>query len=133
MLKSFTYMVLGIAVTCTLPSAVQAGYVRIDGSGFSIRLGTPSYNYVVVPQPQIPTVTVPHTPQVSVVPVYPNPPVVHNLRRTYYYYPPAVKIPCPNTPSVLITPQGTVINVPPVVIQNSNSSTGLYYYPYTSF
>jgi hypothetical protein len=101
------------ALTLTASAPAMAGFVRIEGTGFSLQLGDrpapaqqfipnyqyihPQYNYY---QPHIHP-TVPH--------------FYHNYLHSQ-----------PVTPSIIITPQGTSIILPSRVIQRS--SQRFYYY-----
>ncbi|MFN3927376.1 MAG: hypothetical protein ACK4QL_08640 [Pseudanabaenaceae cyanobacterium] len=138
MLKLIASSLLTVSTSFLLPSAVQAGFVRIQGSGFSVQLGTPSF------PPYYHRPTVPafphhyHSPTIPVVPrfhSYPVPVAPVGVRCPYTS---RIIVAPPN--SVIVAPSGAVIQTPNVVItprgmviQESTSTLQIHQHPYTSF
>jgi len=117
LLQSLKHFGLGVslagAVTLTTSAPAMAGFVRIEGTGFSLQLGDrplpaqqfiPNYHYI--------------PPQYHYHQPYIHPPVPHYYHNYYYSH--------PVTPTIIITPQGTSIILPSKVIQRS--SKRFYYY-----
>jgi hypothetical protein len=109
--------------------SAQAGYIRLGGNGVSIQLGNPrsyprsNHGYHDYSRP-------PQNHNFYQPPVYSQPTTITPYYPTPYFVPTQVVVPY-SEPSVIITPKGTVINIPPVIIQNSSSTVRVYqYHPY---